>query len=506
MMAPPLRRVAILLLGVGPLLSACFYLSEPEGGGTAEFEPPRVIDAEDVLLPEGFSIEPVATGLTFPSGITFDDQGRPYVVEAGYSYGEVFLPARLLRLEPGGSTTVIAEDDANVPWTGLAYHDGAFFIAASGQEDGRLSGGRILRIGPEGEISVLVDGLPGRGDHHTNGPVIGPDGWLYFAQGTATNSGVVGLDNWEMGWLKRFPDYHDLPCKDVVLSGVNYTTGNPFEEGDEQAIVTGAFVPFGVPTARGQVIEGRFPCHGAVMRVRPEGGGPELVAWGFRNPFGLAFSPDGRLFVTENGYDVRGSRPVFGTGDHLWQVEPGVWYGWPDFHGGRSLSDWNRFEPIGGNPLRPLLARYPNEPPRPAAVFAVHSSSDGFDFARHPAFGGPGVAYVAQFGDLAPAVGKVLAPVGFRVVRVDIETGVIHDFVVNAGEVGGPASWAGNGGLERPIDARFDPSGESLWIVDFGVLTLTPKGEMFPRRGTGVVWRVVPDDEAVAARQPAGGR
>jgi glucose/arabinose dehydrogenase len=68
------------------------------------------------------------------------------------------------------------------------------------------------------------------------------------------------------------------------------------------------------------VIPGRVPCNGAILRVKPDGGHPELVAWGFRNPFGIAFSPAGGLYVTDNGYDDRGSRPVWGAGDLLWAV------------------------------------------------------------------------------------------------------------------------------------------------------------------------------------------
>jgi len=41
-----------------------------------------------------------------------------------------------------------------------------------------------------------------------------------------------------------------------------------------------------------------------------EGGEPEVVAWGLRNPFGVAFAPDGTLYVTENGYDDRGYEPA----------------------------------------------------------------------------------------------------------------------------------------------------------------------------------------------------
>ena len=36
-----------------------------------------------------------------------------------------------------------------------------------------------------------------------------------------TNTGIVGLDAYEMGWLKRLPHAHDLPGYDISLTGVN---------------------------------------------------------------------------------------------------------------------------------------------------------------------------------------------------------------------------------------------------------------------------------------------
>jgi hypothetical protein len=127
-------------------------------------------------------------------------------------------------------------------------------------------------------------------------------------------------------------------------------------------------------------------------------------------------------------------------------------------------------------------------PPRPAALLAVHSSSNGFDFSRSPTFGYVGEAFVAQFGDQAPVVGKVLAPVGYKVVRVNVATGVSEDFARNRGGQG-PASRLGGGGLERPIAARFDPSGRALYVVDFGIMTMSEHGAR-PRMGTGVLWRI----------------
>lgn len=61
-----------------------------------------------------------------------------------------------------------------------------------------------------------------------------------------------------------------------------------------------------------------------------------------------------------------------------------------------------------------------------------------------PRFGHVGQAFVAQFGDMATGVGEVLSPVGFKVVRVDVETRVINDFAVNKGATNGPASWLGS--------------------------------------------------------------
>jgi len=469
-------------------LSGCYAIRGSSGGGQTEFSAPREIRTSDIALPEGYRIEPLAAGLTFPTGVTFDEKGAVYVIESGYSYGEVWTVPRLLRIEAGEKPKVIASGGKNGPWTAVTYHQGVFFVA----EGGVLEGGRILRITPGGEISVLVSGCPSWGDHHTNGVIAGPDGWLYFSQGTATNSGVVGEDNAKFGWLKRRPDFHDVPCRDVVLTGENFESTDPTKEGSAPKVVTGAYVSFGTPTEKGQVIPGKVPCSGAVMRIHPSGGQPELVAWGFRNPFGLAFSSDGRLFATDNQYDIRGSRPVFGTGDLLWRVKAGEWYGFPDFHGADPLYEGERYKPPGRDVPKRLFETYPGRPPRPIAVLPVHSSSNGFDFSRSPAFGYKDQAFVAQLGDEVPATGKVLSPVGFKVARVDVATGVSEDFAVNRGKTNGPASWLKSGGLERPVAARFDPEGTSLYVVDFGVMMHHGEGAV-PRTDTGVLWRITPE-------------
>lgn len=459
-------------------LTGCYSVRPSSGAGQATASPRR-IHAADIALPPGFRIEAIATSLTFPTGVTFDGSGTPVIVESGYSYGEVFVEPRLIAVS-GGTPQVIARGTGG-PWTGVSFYENNFYVAAGDVQ----TGGKILRITPGGTISIVVDHLPSRGDHHTNGPVIGPDGWLYFAQGTATNSGVVGEDNFRFGWMKRFPEFHDIPGQDITLAGVNFTTDDP--RGGEK-VTTGAFLPFGTASRAGQVIEGSTRCAGSVLRVRLTGGEPELIAWGLRNPFGLAFAENGRLFVTENGYDDRGSRPLWGTPDFLWEIEPGAWYGFPDFVGGEPVTA-DKFRPPGKPQPQFVLAQHPQEPPKPRAIFPVHSSADGFDFSRNEAFGHKGQAFVALFGDETPATGKTLAPVGCSVVRVDLATGVVEDFVTNRGKVAGPASRIGGGGIERPVAARFSPDGRALYIVDFGVMLHHGQGAK-PQQGTGVLWRV----------------
>jgi glucose/arabinose dehydrogenase len=135
------------------------------------------------------------------------------------------------------------------------------------------------------------------------------------------------------------------------------------------------------------------------------------------------------------------------------------------------------------------LQKYPNSPPKPTAIFGVHSSANGIDFSRSNAFGFQNEAFVAEFGDMSPGTGKVLFPVGFKIVRVDVATGIIKDFAVNRGKRNGPATWLKKGGLERPVSVKFDPSGNALYVADFGIMKTTQQGPQ-PQMNTGVIWKI----------------
>jgi glucose/arabinose dehydrogenase len=213
------------------------------------------------------------------------------------------------------------------------------------------------------------------------------------------------------------------------------------------------------------------------------------VAWGLRNPYGLAFREDGQLFATEHGMDERGARYIVDDPDDFYEIEQGEWYGWPDFASGIRLDDpyWGE----GGHGREPVLAEFPNpNPPKPLASFQTHAAANGFDFCRNPDFGFKGDAFVACFGDLAPitTITKATVPAGFKVMRVNMKTGQVHDFAVN--KTTGPASKLFHGGFERPSHCQFGPDG-NLYIVDFGIIHIAPeRGAIRQRTNTGALWRI----------------
>src|SRR5438309_5540624 len=101
--------------------SGCYLIRPSNGAGETKFSGTRKIDADSIAVDRGFRIEPVATGLTFPTGVTFDDRNNPCVVESGYAYGEKWTKPRLLRIEGNGQMTEIAGGGRNGPWTGVSF-------------------------------------------------------------------------------------------------------------------------------------------------------------------------------------------------------------------------------------------------------------------------------------------------------------------------------------------------------------------------------------------------
>jgi glucose/arabinose dehydrogenase len=452
----------------------------------------------DVLLPSGYRCEVVASGFTAPVHACFGPQGEMYVTESGHKSD---APPRIYRLDPAtGARELVVEFSGEhaIPSgaaTGAVWHDGALFVTNTD---------RVLRVElTTGAIQEVVTGLPGRGDHQTNHPVVGTDGRLYWGQGCVTNMGVVGADNFGYEWLAKFPDQHDVPGADIVLAGRNYDVpnvlGNPLA-----SVQSGAFAPFGTPSEAGQRIAGSPKASGAILSCMTDGSDLRVVAWGLRNPYGIAFDAEGRLFATEHGSDERGARWIIGDLDDFYEIRDGAWYGWPDFASGIRLDDARWGE--GGTGREPVLAEFPDpEPPQPTASFETHAGANGFDFSRDESFGFVGQAFVALFGDLAPiTTPRQVVPAGFKVVRVDPRAGTVQDFAVNRTQ--GPASKLFHAGFERPSHCVFGPDG-ALYVVDFGQIKIAPeKGGIRMKQGTGAVWRIKRDTAVAAGELPPPSR
>lgn len=362
-------------------------------------------------------------------------------------------------------------------FTGAAWHQGSLYF---------MNTDTLSRLRPDGSIEDLVTDLPGLGDHQANYPTLGPDGKIYWGQGTATNTGIVGADNWAYEWLRHFHDFHDVPGQDVTLTGRNYEYRNLL--GNElETVRSGAYVPFGTETEPGQVIKGNVKCTGSILRCNPEGSELELVAWGLRNPYGTAFHPDGRLFCTEHGIDERSRRFIVGDLEDLYEIQEGAWYGWPDFASGIRLDDpyWG----AGGRGREPVLAAHPDpNPPKPFVTFPPHAAPNGLDFCRDAAFGFEGDAFVAMFGDLSPMTTRAVTPRGYKVVRVDTALRRVVDFAVN--KIEGPASKLPHEGFERPSHCQFGPDG-TLYVVDWGEIEIAPgAGGIRMKEESGVLWRI----------------
>ncbi len=413
--------------------------------------------------------ERVVGGLDFPTSIAFDDGGALWVAESGLPFDGARPGGRVRR----GADVLV--EGLRAPLNGLLWHDGGWIVSEGGRP------GRLSRLEVDGTRTTLVDDLPGFGDYQTNMAVLGPEGKLYFSQGSATNMGVAGLDSYDLGWLKQLPSETDSPGHAIVVSDATFETPDPREPG-KQAL-TGVFTPFGsvghgggdprTPGGGHRRIDARLPCTSAVLRCNPDGSGLELVAWGLRNAFGLLFLPDGRLLATNQGADERGSRPIGNAPNLLFEVRPGYWYGFPDFIGGTLVSD-PRFRTSRGFQAEPVILNHAELPPvaRPILEFPVNTAAT--KLALIPA-GAPryaGQLLVCLFGDERPLTGPPGRKVGRSLARIDLADRSLHPVDLEP--------------LHRPIDVRVHDG--SVYVLDFGEFEMSP-GRVDARAGSGAVHR-----------------
>ena len=571
---------AVILIAWPSEVSAAPDKGNPACPGEDVFYDPG--NGQDVIVPKGYKVEVFAKDLNFPTGIAFQGGGsrfRVSVIESGtglpgrcnnneldpfggkFSSSNPFTPdlvtfsqdGRRIGRALGKPTAAGGGFQADGPAIGLAFQhnfEGGTLFGSDSNQGARGAPGkgnntsRIITIDPRsGTVRPFISGLP-TGDHPTEEVTV-KDGWIYWSQGSATNSGVTGHDNGAGG------NQHDIACQDVTLSQ------NTWDSGDGH--VTSGYSNHGV--ARPGVTVKAFEdatkpgmCTGAILRARIGARNPadtvQPYSWGYRNPFGLRFSPlnhplEGELMVTENGEDERGARPTNNAPDRLAiarQNEDGTpdYHGWPDRFG--FLDSTQRvFNPIGGpgddNPAavvgKPVAHVFAFPPQRPVAPLALEPSDVavvGLDFAPSAFVGGVvqrGAALIAREGDFGfspengdPEAGHDVELVNFKRARggprLDLsrfafncpaasQTHLADGSPVCTGE--SEQAFAQKlHGINRPVTAMFGPDG-ALYIVDYGAVrdfgVSNPDAKfkvaedmpLVQIPGTGVVWRISRDDD-----------
>ncbi|HEY2994606.1 MAG TPA: hypothetical protein VGM22_17455 [Methylomirabilota bacterium] len=530
-------------------------------------------NGQDIIVPNGYKVDVFVKNLNMPTDIAFAGN-RVFVLESGtglpgrcnnneqpafggkFSATNPFTPDLLVFNMSGhqvagplGKPTPSGGGfQPDGPAIGLAFEldlQGGRLFASDSNQGVRGAPGRgnntsrIVTVDPKtGVVTPFIVGLP-TGDHPTE-QILVKDGWLYWSQGSATNSGVTGHDNGAGG------NQHDIACQQITLSN------NTFDSGDGH--LTSGYSNHGV--ARPGAIVPAFEdatkpgmCTGAILRAQINATHPENTiqpfSWGYRNPFGIRFAPtnhalQGKLLVTENGEDERGARPTNFAPDRLQLAQQNPdgtpdYHGWPDRFGFLE-STQAVFNPVGGpaddnpaaavgQPVRHVLAFPPQPPVAPLALEPADSAAVGHDFAPDSFVRGivrTGASLVSREGDFGFSKENGTPPEGHDIQLVNFSKPgeplklELTRFAFNCPEadqiripgrapqcvsIADQAFVSQIRGINRPVTARFGPDG-ALYLVDYGAVRDFGQGDPDSRftnpadaplvviPHTGVIWRI----------------
>src|SRR3984893_8806327 len=286
---------------------------------TAKFNPDS---GADIVLPAGFTVSVFRSGLNFPTGIAFKGNSQKfevYVLESGHGLPSVcndqtssivsgeFSPTNpftpdIKVFDQSGTPIRGPLGKPNAAGTGFqsagpavdigfenGFQGGRLFATDSNQSlrtSGFNNSSRIVIVDPTtGQVTPFITGLP-TGDHPTE-QLAFKDGFIYWSQGSTTNSGVVGRDN------GGGANQQDIPCQDIVLSQ------NVFDSGG--GVKTSGYSPFGVqrPGATVKAFESALHpgvCDGAILRAQLNAANPDQTiqpfSWGDRNGYAIRFAPN----------------------------------------------------------------------------------------------------------------------------------------------------------------------------------------------------------------------
>jgi glucose/arabinose dehydrogenase len=218
-----------------------------------------------------------------------------------------------------------------------------------------------------------------------------------------------------------------------------------------------------------------------------------------RNPYGLKWAPDGLLYVTDNAYDDRGSRPVANAKDNIFQIKQDGWYGFPDYSSGIPVTD-SQFRSTRGPKIKFLMEDHP--PVEQAWLTRPENAAAAkFDFSTSDEFGHKGQMFLAEFGSGTPLTGVDPNWNGYSVIRIDPTSKQTQPFLTNRAMGKTPEQKSVGAGPRHPVEAKFSPNGHVLYVVDIGVISFALAGAgpfPIPVPGTGVIWRITKEGTNVS--------
>jgi glucose/arabinose dehydrogenase len=496
------------------------------------------IDRSQVTVaPPGFAVQPFIRNLSAPTAIAWDEDGSLLIAQGGNYNDEPTIigfkkDGSLFQVYPVGRHLFVDIGKPHFvmygPIGGMVVYKGHIYVSHRDEK----GYGVITALDHNGGHATIQSHLPAQGDFSVTdlaiarSPIDPPkNDRLYFGVGAVTNSGVVGIDNWE--WVQDNQEVHDIPWVRTHLKGFRFDSPNPFAGlfGPADIAVTAPFQPFNVSN-RTEVNGSEMPSS-AIYSCSPNGGDLRVEGHGIRCPRGLGFiGPN--CYFTNNGMELRGTRPVKNDPDAILSLTPGgIWYGWPDFTTDLHSVDGDKYQPPAeliaktgyfrvtpvidlGERRRELFDPSQDYRSLWAGSFAPLSGAAKFDFFPS---GGPFArrtggryAIVALSGDRAPFATSgypITGPIGYKVVVVDLdsEKHPVTDFLFNTAR--GPGSLIDRKNpnlIERPVDVKFGPDG-TLYILDGGRMEMH-NGRPQWEAGTGKIFRVVPQPTPTMYRDP----